>query len=244
MRDAYFWVTIPGCIVGLTLSILLWKAFYHAALPKLCSLVVATPWWARARQSQKHYMYGIGFPRTMPDIDVVAVELFVLLCLAALAHVVAGVAALPLVLIGWEAAGDGTRNLFFVSTLLFLGWILFHAIDLALWQSSFQERSVLSWARPQILGSSGPHWTRPHVLWILICGTYLPFWLTLVLPTNAERPQISSYHLLFSSFTFGVGFELASRSFRPKSVQTITSMCQPRVGGTHASTNDPFKASP
>ena len=208
--------SIEGSLVVVMFSMLVWKLIYQVTLPALCASIEASPKWVVSRPAQKLFLYDIGFSRTMENPDIVAIDMCAWFRLAALAHGIPGILGLPLVVVASLGCNLSTSffNIFLLSTLFFVGWGSFNALDLSL-------RRISPSAYPG--GLTGCRVPCPLLLWV-VAVVYFLFWFILVLPVKSSLLALPAYTQLFCSFTLGVGVELSARSVAR--VSQIGEVCQ------------------
>ena len=180
---------------GVCLSALAWCLIYRLLTPALASTVRQASWWAGVSTAQSQQLRKLGFS---PDVltESLLPDIFAWICLAAPAHLVAGLLASPIVVLGWDYSNASVRTTFVAAMLQLGGWALLHMVDLTL--RLFGD-----------CGLSGPRWPCPGRLYALLCLLYCPFWLVLILSLNANGlVYLPEYHLLACTLALGAGIDV------------------------------------
>jgi len=168
-----------------------WTVFIEAVRGPIGDMVRKAEWWPRALPNQINIMVNFGYPKGETTEDH-AVYGFVWIITMCITHIFSASLMLPVMVYGWDEAGDAGQVLFFLGTLSEVGF------DVYDWSKTF----ILTFAHSSFpdLGPPGPVKT-----FILICILHHSTVLGLTFPMNLKYPSTTAYHWVAFSLLVSAG---------------------------------------
>lgn len=168
-----------------------WGVFIEVIRRPMQQRVLRAQWWPRALPNQLNVMANFGYPRdgTTEDMAAYGFCWIVTMCIT---HIVSASLMLPVVALGWQAAGALGRLLFFLGSLSEVGF------DIYDWSKTF----LLAFL-PEKATALGPQ--SPVKVFVLICILHHSTVLGMVVPMNLNYPGLAAYHQIGFSLLASAG---------------------------------------
>eukprot|EP00927_Polykrikos_kofoidii_P049117 TRINITY_DN43243_c0_g1_i1.p1 TRINITY_DN43243_c0_g1~~TRINITY_DN43243_c0_g1_i1.p1 ORF type:complete len:293 (-),score=37.66 TRINITY_DN43243_c0_g1_i1:290-1168(-) len=183
--------TLRGEAVTAVAFAVFWGVFIEVVRHPMARSVRSAAWWPRALPNQVNFMVNFGFSKAAVTEDV-ALYGFIWVVTMCITHVVSASLMVPVIVVGWEGAGDLGQQLFLLGTLSEVGF------DIYDWIKGF----LLTFFR-QSVPFLGPQ--NPVKAFIVLCMFHHTTVLSIVIPMNLKYPSLAAYHWIGFSLLGSAG---------------------------------------
>jgi len=183
--------TLEGQLGIAAVFAIFWAISIEIARRKIATWVKGQPWWPRALPNQISVMENFGYPKgkiSEPD----AIFSFVWIITMCITHVVSASLMIPVVVLGWEDAGQTGQTCFLLGTLSEVGFDIF----------DFSKCFLLAFC-PRPFPFLGPQ--CPLKTFVLIGIFHHTTVLGMTIPMNLYYPKLEEYHQTAFALLFSAG---------------------------------------
>lgn len=194
-----YFVDVPSCLVFCSVLALATGVLFEMLNKAIMGFVRTKPWCPQAMDLQKALCKNFGYKEEDCTYEAM-LDMYSFVLVFCGHHLVAGLLMVPVVVMGWEAAGSTWQLCFIVAALADVSLDMFDVFKNFIRTFLYKH---LPWSSP-----------CPLAFFIMICCLHHPLAMGMVIPMIINYPAMRSFHLICISLLLAAGICFTTGAYK------------------------------